>query len=370
MSKAAATTTIKFRRKVGAVSSTIVSPKGDLVQFYQGEPSNPGKIYQDFTEFTPSLFLVASLSSGSGSVKFSKSVDIYVNNTKIEFDDATRLSTNVLGDGQTGHFKREKNTGTDVIYDGMSIVKNLVTAYGGEQVVVRMTGTMTNSGQTESITASYNIPVQEKTGAGYYVSIAAADSNNFIITDKNPENEGGKCKVKVNVYNLESGSEITEGLKYQWQKELVEGWSNISTNRQIEVTADDIDAMANIRVIVYDASTNAEIGMDIQTVRDHTDNFAIDLGANPTDETIVEGSGGKVTYTPRLLSNNTALSGFLFCFSVMDSAGNPLNRVAPSDDPDLILATTPVASFDVTENMCVQANGDVAMTIFAVESAS
>lgn len=372
MSKAAATTTIKFRRKIGAVSSTIVSPQGDLVQFYENKPSEPGKIYQDFTELTPSLFLVASSSRATENITFSKSVDVYVNDIKIEFDDASRISTNVLGDGQSGHFQRAANTGTVNIYDGVTIKKNLVTAFGGEQVVVRMIGTQESSGQTDSIKASYNIPVQKQTGSGYYVSIASGDTNNFVITSSNPADNNGHCLLKVNVYSMEGeGAYIIEGLSYQWQIEEVEGWTNISTASQVTITADDVNSMANIKVIVKNSSTGEVIGSDIQTVRDNTDNFTIDLGANPTDETIEEGSGGKVTYTPKLLSNNTALSGFLFCFSVMDSAGNPLNKAAGEgqvSDPELIDSTTPVASFSVTESMCEQADGDVAMTIFAVEA--
>ena len=58
MSVAAATTTILFKRKIGAVSSTIISPNGDLVQYYNDTPTNPGKIYQDFTTLQPLIYLV------------------------------------------------------------------------------------------------------------------------------------------------------------------------------------------------------------------------------------------------------------------------------------------------------------------------
>ena len=372
MSKAAATTTIKFRRKIGAVSSTIVSPQGDLVQFYENKPSEPGKIYQDFTELTPSLFLVASSSRATENITFSKSVDVYVNDIKIEFDDGTGSSTTVLADGLSGHFQRARNTGDSGPFDGMTIRKNLVTAFGGEQVVVRMVGTQESSGQTDSIKASYNIPVQKQTGRAYHVTIASGDANNFVITSSKPEDDNGHCLLKVNVYSMEGeGAYITEGLSYQWQIEQVGGWKDISTASQVTITAKDVNSMANIRVIVKKSDTGVDVGMDIQTVRDNTDNFTIDLGANPTDETIEEGSGGKVTYTPKLLSNNTALSDFLFCFSVMDSAGNLLNKAAGEgqvSDPELIDSTTPVASFSVTESMCEQADGDVAMTIFAVKA--
>ena len=302
MSKAAATTTIIFKRKIGAISSLIVSPKGDLVQYYANTPSNPGKIYQNFTELKPSLFLVASSSRATENIKFSKSVDIYVNDTLITFDDGTLLSTNQFGN-ETGHFKRARNNGLSGPYDGMTIEKNLVTAFGGETVVVKMVGTQESLGQTESIKASYNIAVQKQTGTGYFVSIASGDDNNFVITSSNPEDANGKCLLKVNVYSFEGdGGLITDGLAYQWQIEEVSGWTNLSTSNQVTITAKQVQAMANIKVIVSKADTNDPIGSDIQTVRDNTYNFTFDLGANPIDETIEEGSGGQVTYTPKLLS--------------------------------------------------------------------
>ena len=358
MSKAAATTTIIFKRKIGAISSLIVSPKGDLVQYYANTPSNPGKIYQNFTELKPALFLTASSSRAAESIKFSKSVDIYVNDTLITFDDGSLLSTNQFGN-ETGHFKRARSTGSSGIF-------------GGETVVVKMVGTQESLGQTESIKASYNIAVQKQTGTGYFVSIASGDENNFVITSKDPADANGKCLLKVNVYSFEGdGSSITDGLAYQWQIETSSGWKNLSTSNQVSITADDVDTMANIRVIVKKSATNETIGSDIQTVRDNTDPYTFDLGATPKDETIEEGTGGTVTYKPRLLSNNKELSGFKFCFSIMDSAGNPLTKAYTATvNPNINDATMPQESFIVTEDMCRQASGNVALTIFAVEDNS
>ena len=371
MSKAAATTTIIFRRKIGAISSLIVSPKGDLVQYYANTPSNPGKIYQNFTELKPALFLTASSSRAAESIKFSKSVDIYVNDTLITFDDGSLLSTNQFGN-ETGHFKRARSTDSIRMFDGMTIEKNLVTAFGGETVVVKMVGTQESLGQTESIKASYNIAVQKQTGTGYFVSIASGDENNFVITSKDPADANGKCLLKVNVYSFEGdGSSITDGLAYQWQIETISGWKNLSTSNQVSITADDVDTMANVRVIVKKSATNETIGSDIQTVRDNTDPYTFDLGATPKDETIEEGTGGTVTYKPRLLSNNKELSGFKFCFSIMDSAGNPLTKAYTATvNPEINDATMPQESFIVTEDMCRQASGNVALTIFAVEDNS
>ena len=121
--------------------------------------------------------------------------------------------------------------------------------------------------------------------------------------------------------------------------------------------------MANIKVTV--TKNGEKIGADIQTVRDNTDPMTIDLGASPKDETIIEGSGGKVTYTPKLLLEGKEQDGYLFQFVASDSSGMLLNTAG--DDPNLAAATNPMASFDVTEAMCVQAEGNVALSIFAVK---
>ena len=365
MSVAAATTTILFKRKIGAVSSTIISPNGDLVQYYNDTPTNPGKIYQDFTTLQPLIYLVASSSRATENLDFAGSVDVYVNNQLLTFKD--EFSTNSFN-GETGHFKLSKSSDTKAYNDGITIVKNLVTAFEGNQVVIKMVGRLTDSGGTsDDISATYTIPVQKSTGSGYYVTIAAGDKNNFIITSK--EGDASKCKLVAKVYNVEGdGTLVTTGLVYQWQIENENGWSNIegAVSNNVTVTEKNVSSMANIRVIVSkDGNT---IGMDIQTVRDNTDPMSIDLGATPKDETIVEGSGDKVTYEPKLLFEGKEQDGYLFQFAASDSSGVPLNTAG--DDPNLAAATNPMASFDVTEAMCVQADGNVALSIYAVKKKS
>ena len=123
MSVAAATTTILFKRKIGAVSSTIISPNGDLVQYYNDTPTNPGKIYQDFTTLQPLIYLVASSSRATENLDFAGSVDVYVNNQLLTFKD--EFSTNSFN-GETGHFKLSKSSDTKSYNDGITIVKNQI----------------------------------------------------------------------------------------------------------------------------------------------------------------------------------------------------------------------------------------------------
>ena len=365
MSVAAATTTILFKRKIGAVSSTIISPNGDLVQYYNDTPTNPGKIYQDFTTLQPLIYLVASSSRATENLDFAGSVDVYVNNQLLTFKD--EFSTNSFN-GETGHFKLSKSSKGKAYNDGITIVKNLVTAFEGNQVVIKMVGRLTDGGGTsDDISATYTIPVQKSTGSPYHVTIAAGDDNNFIITST--EGDTSQCILVAKVYNVEGdGTLVTTGLVYQWQIENENGWSNIegAVSDNVIIMAANVFSMANIKVVV--TKDGETIGADIQTVRDNTDPMSIDLGASPKDETIVEGSGGKVTYTPKLLLGDKEQSGYLFRFAASDSSGVPLNTAAGdvTGDPNLAATTEKMASFSVTEAMCVQAEGNVALSIYAV----
>lgn len=361
MTVAAATTTILFKRKIGAVSSTIISPNGDLVQYYNDTPTNPGKIYQDFTTLQPLIYLVASSSRATENLDFAGSVDVYVNNQLLTFKD--EFSTNSFN-GETGHFKLSKSSNGKAYNDGITIVKNLVTAFEGNQVVIKMVGRLTDGGGTsDDISATYTIPVQKSTGSSYYVTIAAGDENNFIITSTDDE-ATNRCKLVVKVYSFDGeGTPVTGGLTYNWYIESEEGWGDsIGTSDNVTIMADNVQSMANVKVVV--TKDGETIGADIQTVRDNTDPMSIDLRASPKDETIIEGSGGKVTYAPKLLFEGKEQSGYLFQFAASDSSGMPLNTAG--DDPNLAAATNPMASFDVTEAMCVQAEGNVALSIYAV----
>ena len=126
MSVAAATTTILFKRKIGAVSSTIISPNGDLVQYYNDTPTNPGKIYQDFTTLQPLIYLVASSSRATENLDFAGSVDVYVNNQLLTFKD--EFSTNSFNGKPTYHFYDNLITlkrRDEILHDGNSVVVSL-----------------------------------------------------------------------------------------------------------------------------------------------------------------------------------------------------------------------------------------------------
>ena len=125
------------------------------------------------------------------------------------------------------------------------------------------------------------------------------------------------------------------------------------------VAAGDINTYGEYRVTVYRGGT--EIGKDIQGVMDASDPFDIDPHPNPEDEAITEDTSGNgvVTYTPVVVKRgtNTKALDTQFYFVIKDAAGVYLNTDR----------TTPKSSCDVTRAHCLQAGGDVSVTITAVD---
>ena len=108
------------------------------------------------------------------------------------------------------------------------------------------------------------------------------------------------------------------------------------------------------------ARAGAEIGSDIQSVMDTSDPYDIDPHPSPEDEAITEDTtgNGQVTYTPVVVTRGTSTKALdtQFYFVLKDAAGVYLN----SD------RTTPKSSQTVTRAHCVQAGGDVSVTITSV----
>ena len=134
-----------------------------------------------------------------------------------------------------------------------------------------------------------------------------------------------------------------------------------------------IATYGDYRVLVSDSNGNL-IGSDTRSVMDATDPYIINLHPNPADETIDEDESGnpKVTYTPKVaIRGGSEVDGFLFCFSVKDAGGAPLNKWQNGNGNDELaaeMATTPQESYEVTRAQCAQAQGNVNLTVFAVKS--
>lgn len=374
MSEAIAQTVIKYRVKSGTYTTYVNSPSGDLVQYYTGTKSNITKIYVDFATSPRSLFLVSiSSRQAEGVAVFSDHVKVNVNGIDMAFNQ-DGVNTTAFG-SNTGQFKLIKSSSSLSYYDGIEIRKNLLEDSQFAPITITLSAPVQYGAQTDVLKASYTIPVMEYSGNGNIVTIKAADNNNFVITSKDTKSAASKVKMEACVYDVETGKEITTGLTYQWQKAVPtnEGWENINdeTAKTFTVTESMIATYGDYRVLVYDGN-RVLIGSDTRSVMDATDPYIINLHPNPADETIDEDESGnpKVTYTPRVaVRGGKEVDGFLFCFSVKDAGGAPLNKWqnGNGDELDAEMATTAQKSYEVTRAQCAQAQGNVNLTVFAVK---
>ena len=376
MSVAIAQAVIKYRVKSGTYTTYVNSPSGDLVQYYTGTKSNITKIYVDFHNSPRSIFLVSiSSRQTEGVATFSDNIKVNVNGIDMSFNQ-DGVNTTTFGTN-TGQFKLVKSNNGLSYYDGIQIQKNLLVDSQFAPITITLSAPVQYGTQTDILKASYTIPVMEYSGTGNIVTIKAADNNNFVITSKDTTSDASRVIMEAYVYDIESGAVIEDGLTYQWQKAVAtnEGWENISgaTAKTFTVTEGMIATYGDYRVLVSDGNGNL-IGSDTRSVMDATDPYVIELNPNPADETIDEDESGnsKVTYTPKVVDrrNGKVASGFLFCFSVKDAGGAPLNKWqnGNGDELDAEMATTPQKSYEVTRAQCMQAQGNVNLTVFAVKS--
>ena len=373
MSVAIAQAVIKYRVKSGTYTTYVNSPSGDLVQYYTGTKSNITKIYVDFANSPRSLFLVSiSSRQTEGVATFSDNIKVNVNGIDMSFNQ-DGVNTTTFGTN-TGQFKLVKSNNSLSYYDGIQIQKNLLVDSQFAPITITLSAPVQYGTQTDILKASYTIPVMEYSGNGNIVTIKAGDNNNFVITSKDTTSDASRVIMEAYVYDIESGAVIEDGLTYQWQKAVAtnEGWENISdaTAKTFKVKESDIATYGDYRVLVYE--NGSLIGSDTRSVMDATDPYVIELNPNPADETIDEDESGnsKVTYTPKVVDrrNGKVASGFLFCFSVKDAGGAPLNKWqnGNGDELDAEMATTPQKSYEVTRAQCMQAQGNVNLTVFAV----
>ena len=346
MSVASTSRTIKFISKAGTYTAAIMSPSGDLYQDYEGTTNDVTAIYPNFETLKPILYFVCTSSRVAEGVANPDGMEYYFNGTKITFSGGVSTGT------FAGYFKTVAPSG-DQLYYGLQIVKNIAALAGYAPAVIKMVATVSYGTQSDTIQASYTIPIQQATGSSYRVTIAAGDTKNFVITTK-----GGSCILKAMAY--QSGNALTKDLTYVWEKMGATGWETITgaTAQTLTVSGDDINTYAEYRVHVSRAG--AEIGSDIQSVMDTSDPYDIDPHPSPEDEAITEDTtgNGQVTYTPVVVTRGTSTKALdtQFYFVLKDAAGVYLN----SD------RTTPKSSQTVTRDHCIQAGGDVSVTITSV----
>lgn len=346
MSVASTSRTIKFISKAGTYTAVIMSPTGDLYQEYEGTVNDVTNVYPDFSILKPILYFVCTSSRVAEGVADPDSMEYYFNGEKINFSGGVSTGT------FAGYFKTLAPSG-DQLYYGLQILKNIADLAGYAPAVIKMVATISYGTQSDQIQASYTIPIQQATGSSYRVTIMAGDTKNFVITTK-----GGNCVLKAMAY--QSGQALSKDLTYVWEKMEATGWATITgvTSQTLTVNGADINTYGEYRVHVLRAGT--EIGTDIQSVMDASDPYDIDPHPSPEDEAITEDTSGngEVTYTPQVVTRGTGTKALdtQFYFVLKDAAGVYLNS-----DRD-----TPKASQIVTRAHCMQAGGDVSVTITSV----
>lgn len=346
MSVASTSRTIKFISKAGTYTAVIMSPTGDLYQEYEGTVNDVTNVYPDFSVLKPILYFVCTSSRVAEGVADPDSMEYYFNGEKINFSGGVSTGT------FAGYFKTVTPSG-DQLYYGLQILKNIADLAGYAPAVIKMVAAISYGTQSDQIQASYTIPIQQATGSSYRITIVAGDTKNFVITAK-----GGNCVLKAMAY--QSGQALSKDLTYVWEKMEATGWATITgmTSQTLTVNGADINTYGEYRVHVLRAGT--EIGTDIQSVMDASDPYDIDPHPSPEDEAITEDTSGngEVTYTPQVVTRGTGTKALdtQFYFVLKDAAGVYLNS-----DRD-----TPKASQIVTRAHCMQAGGDVSVTITSV----
>lgn len=346
MSVASTSRTIKFISKAGTYTALIMSPSGDLFIDYEGTTNDVTAVYPNFATTKPILYFVCMSSRVAEGVADPDAMEYYFNGEKIAFSGGVSTGT------FAGYFQTVAPSG-DQLYYGLQILKDISALAGYAPATIKMVATVSYGTQSDTIQATYTIPIQQATGSSYRITIAAGDTKNFVITAK-----GGNCILKAMAY--QSGNALTKDLTYVWEKMGATGWETITgaTIQTLIVYADDINTYGEYRVHVMRAG--AEIGTDIQSVMDASDPYDIDPHPSPEDEAITEDTtgNGEVTYTPVVVKRGTSTKALdtQFYFVLKDAAGVYLN----SD------RTTAKTSQTVTRAHCVQAGGDVSVTITSV----
>lgn len=347
MSSATATRTIKFISKAGTYSAIIMSPDGDLYQEWKGTANSVTGVYPDFAVTKPILYFVCTSSRVAEGIAVPDSIEYYFNGTRITFSGET-------SDGTFAGLFKKIVPADDNPYYGLQILGNIAAATGYAPAVIRMVAKISYGTQGDDIQADYTIPVQQSTGTGYRVTIAAGDAKNFVIREK-----GDSVILKAMAYL--SGGEVTNNMTYKWEKMGACGWVELTgqTAQTLTVAEADIDTYGEYRVTVY--SDGSMLGSDVQGVMDASDPYDIDPHPVPEDETITEdpGGNGEVTYTPVVVKRgtNTKALETLFFFVIKDAAGVYLDSQTDRE--------TAKASCTVTRAHCEAAGGDVSITITA-----
>ncbi len=342
MSTSSATAQVKFTKQSGTFYASIVSQYGDLFQQYT-ENAGAIAVTPSYATLQPILeFVCISSRASLGEQKFESSqIQWYMNDTEITF--TNNVSTGVY----EGLFKKVTSNGRQAL----QIVKDIAEAAGYASATIKAVATIFINNESDQIQATYSIQIGQKSGTSHKVVIASGDSNNFVITSKTAS-ATNNCVLKAQTYFNGELMEDVSGLTYKWYKadaSATDGFTLISgaTSQTYTVKEADIDTYAEFKVEVYANGASDPLGSDVQGVMDATDPYMVQTNPSPSTEEIVYGTGGTVTYTPKIVTRGGEALGkeVLFDFVANDPTG--LYRGS----------ATNAKSFTVTEAMCNAGGG-------------
>lgn len=349
MSSSSKSTSVQFLRRSGTFMTAINCQSGDLFQEYV---ENAGSIVvtPDFSQDKPVLeFTCISSRVATGEYSITSSqIRWFMNDTEIEFG-SDGYSTGVYA----GLFyKTQKQVSTNVYRQQLQIVKSIATAAGYAAATIKAVAVILSGTVSDTLQATYTIPIGQRSGNTHKVTIAAGDTSNFVISQK-----GGSCILKaVTYYNgVAADSSQLANLSYKWYKFNGTTWTlQTTTTQTLTVKESEIDTYANFKVEVYETGATEPVGSDTQGVMDSTDPYVVSPGATPSSETIEEGSGDSVVYEPKIISRSTGAEYTprpLFDFYAVDVQGGYVGKAESA------------STFTVTEQQCRDAGGDVLVTI-------
>lgn len=332
MAKASVTGTIAVVSNGTTLNAIIQCQLGDLYQTYLGDPSAPTNIYPDFEASGATkpilVFLLYSAEKGSGNGLegvSNSNMHWFIGSEEIIFD-SQGLSTNNWN-GKTGHFTKttqkiyNDDGATYTTVPALQVNKNLVQVNNCISFLIRGEADISLVNSAAHITAQYQVSISYGTENTKKVTIIAADTKYFTISDK-----GGHCQLKAWVDNKDA---TNLGYTFKWYISEGGEWKLLSeTSDVLTVEESQVNTSALIKLEVY--KDDNLYGMDVQTVNDVSDPYHIspnplNASGDPTIEQFTKGSGESIKYKPVLWYNTngnvTKVKGQNFIMNFFDFAG-------------------------------------------------
>lgn len=401
-------TTVLYRPKAGTFTARLQCATGDITQNYDGEYKDANATDENnsvgnncspnFNSSSPIISMISISSRTSVGILSGDNINSvmwYLNDQLISFDAITKYSL-TLGSGTVtsipGYFYATKDANG---IPTLKICKNLPDITMGQSCTIKCVVNFTSQTYTDTISATYTIPINQGKQSGYRATIVSeGDSTPFTIVEK-----GGSCTLAAVLYN--NGTIVTSStatpLYYQWYKQSVSGNNSIwvtvagATSRTLTVTDADVDTYGVYRCGIYvggtksgDTYSGGEWYYDSQSVMDASDPYEIDAnpghysgatidtngnitsaGTKDGIEESISDSDEYVEYAPKLVKRGGTTSvSASFWFVASDAAGVTLY----STYNDSSKTSSGESKMDVTPNMCEQAGGDVAISIWGKAS--